>query len=268
MIPKIIHYCWFGGAPKPESVLRCIDSWRKKCPDFEIREWTEKDIDVNQNAYTKEAYEAKAWGFVPDYLRLWIVYHYGGVYLDTDVQVVKDLTPLLNNRAFVGIERDSRNHVALGLGFGAEPGNDFIFKHMKMYEDLHFILSDGSYNRTPSPQYTTQLLRQLGYDQERGGRQELADLMIYSEDYFCPKSYATGTTRKSRNTYSIHHYDASWYTEDERIQWKKSQTIARLRYPFDKINLIRYNLMIKVLGFERYEKLKMVLKGKHQDVKD
>jgi len=265
MIPKIIHYCWFGGAPKPESVLRCIESWKKNCPDFEIREWSEKNIDVSMNEYTREAYEAKAWGFVPDYLRLWIIYNYGGIYLDTDVQIIKDFTPLLTNKAFAGIERDSHNFVALGLGFGAEKGNRFIYEHMCLYDNLRFVLPDGSFNRLPSPQYTTQLLVERGYDKERGGKQTIGDLTIYPEEYFCPKSFATGSMQKTRNTFSIHHYDASWYTEEERAQWNKTRFLARLRKPLDDLNILRYQWMIKVLGAERYEKMKSILKGKGID---
>ena len=175
MIPKIIHYCWFGGAPKPKSVLRCIDSWKKYCPDFEIREWTEQEFDITQNEYTRQAYEAKAWGFVPDYIRLWITYNYGGIYLDTDVQVIKDLTPLCVNSAFAGFQEDG--YVALGLGFGAEAGNPVIGAHMEQYEHLRFCNDDGTLNKTASPEYTTQLLLGMGLDPNNGARQKLKETL-------------------------------------------------------------------------------------------
>lgn len=262
MIPKVIHYCWFGGAPKPESVLRCIDSWKKKCPDFEIREWNEDNIDVSMNEYTRQAYEEKCWGFVPDYLRLWIIYNYGGIYLDTDVQVVKNMTPLLTNKGYAGYEADTGKMVAFGLGFGAEAGNPLIEEHMQLYDNLQFRLPDGSLNKVASPIYSTKLLEEHGLDRGKAGIQILQDFVVYPEDYFCPKSFETGLTRRTKNTYSIHHYDASWYTEEERVAWKKGQIIRRFLVPLYKLNQIRYDYMRKVLGEERYENLKKIIKGK------
>ena len=214
MIPKTIHYCWFGGAPKPESVLYCINSWKKYCPDFEIREWTEKDFDVTQNEYTRQAYEAKIWGFVPDYIRCWIIYNYGGIYLDTDVEVIKDLSPLCNNPAFAGFE--THTHVAFGLGFGAEAGNPIIDAHMKMYDKLQFLKEDGTYNKIPSPQYTTQVLREFGLQEDNGKVQDLGDIHIYPHDYFNPYDWKFDKLRVTSNTYSIHHYDASWMAKDQK----------------------------------------------------
>ena len=189
MIPKIIHYCWFGGGIKPESVIKCIQSWRKYCPEYEIVEWNENNLDINCNKYTKQAYEQKAWGFVPDYLRLFIVYTFGGIYLDTDVQVIKPLDPLLNNKAFAGFEDDE--HVALGLGFGAEKGCDFLKQHMELYDTLSFVFDDGTLNRTPSPQYTTVFLKQLGLHECDGNVQKVCGITVYPPEYFCPKSFIT-----------------------------------------------------------------------------
>ena len=258
MIPRVIHYCWFGGAPKPKSVLRCIDSWKKHCPDFEIREWTEKDFDVAQNEYTRQAYEAKAWGFVPDYIRLWIIYNYGGFYLDTDVQVVKDLLPLCEHPAFAGFENNM--HVAFGLGFGAEKGNPVIEAHMKMYDNLYFIKEDGTYNKTPSPQYTTQLLKKLGLQEDNGEVQDLGDIRVYPKEFFCPKNFTTGVTRVTNNTYSIHQFDASWFTEEQQIAKHKRWRELRRQ---DLLYNIRYTpnrVLRSVLGSEHYEKLKKRLK--------
>lgn len=261
MIPKVIHYCWFGDSPKPKSVLRCIDSWKKHCPDFEIREWTEKDFDVAQNEYTKQAYEAKAWGFVPDYIRLWIIYNYGGFYLDTDVQVIKDLSPLCENSAFAGFE-DSKQ-VALGLGFGAEAGNPIIEAHMKMYDSLRFLEEDGSYNKTPSPRYTTQLLKKLGLRDDNCEVQNLGDMVICPKEYFCPKDFVTGLTTVTKNTFSIHHYDASWFSEEQQMEknkrwaeWVKIRRAERKHY----IMHIPNRILMTALGKERYENLKRRLK--------
>lgn len=257
MIPKIIHYCWFGGAPKPESVLRCINSWKKYCPDYEIREWTEKNFDVTQNLYCQQAYEAKAWGFVPDYIRLWIIYHYGGIYLDTDVQIVRSFNKLLSNKAFAGFERDTGNYVALGLGFGAEPGNPFIKEHMQQYDSLTFINSDGSYNKKPSPQYTTEILTRYGLGPDCEKIQHLEHITIYPTEYFCPMSFQTGIIHRTNNTYSIHLYDASWYDDTQQVaklqRWKSERRSYWLHLPC--------RIAQKVLGMERYLKVRAFLRG-------
>lgn len=225
MIPKVIHYCWFGGNPLPESAVRCIESWKKHCPDFEIRQWTEKDFDITQNEYTKQAYEVKAWGFVPDYIRLWIIYNYGGVYLDTDVQVVKDLTPLLEHSAYAGFEDEKS--VNFGQGFGAEKGNPAIYAHMKMYDTLRFVNEDGSLNRTASPRYTTLCLKERGLKVNDGTVQQLDGITIYPTEYFCPKDFVTGETNVTNNTYSIHQFDASWYSEEGRYALELKRKFSR-----------------------------------------
>ena len=258
MIPKVIHYCWFGGAPKPKAVLRCIDSWKKHCPDFEIREWTEKDFDVTQNEYTQQAYEAKAWGFVPDYIRLWIIYNYGGFYLDTDVQVIKDLSPLCKHPAFAGFE--NQTHVALGLGFGAEIENPIIETHMKMYDDLQFFKEDGTYNKTPSPQYTTRLLKEFGLHEDDNKVQNLGDIIIYPKEYFCPKSFSSGITKVTPKTYSIHQFDASWYSEEQQAAKNKRWVEARNAEYKHYIMHIPNRILMTILGSERYEGLKRRLK--------
>ena len=258
MIPKIIHYCWFGGAPKPKSVLRCIDSWKKYCPDFEIREWTEKDFDITQNEYTRQAYEAKAWGFVPDYIRLWIIYNYGGIYLDTDVQVIRDLSPLCEHPAFAGFENATQ--VNCGQGFGAEAGNPIIESHMKMYDDLQFLRDDGSYNTTPSPSYTTQVLREYGLHPDTQEIQNLGEMLIYPVEYFCPKNLVTGLTNVTAKTYSIHQFDASWYTEEQQAaknkRWESVRRLERKHY----ITHIPNRVLMTILGRVRYEDLKKRLK--------
>lgn len=249
-IPKIIHYCWLGGNPKPESVLRCIESWRKYCQDYEIREWNEANLDISMNEYTRQAYEAKAWGFVPDYLRLWIVYTYGGIYLDTDVQIIRSFDPLLKEKGFAGFEDDE--HVALGLGFGAEAGNPMIEKQMRVYDDLSFYNEDGSLNRTPSPQYSTRVLKECGLRSNDGTVQHIDGFGCYPPEYFCPKSFRTGMLKLTKNTYSIHQFDASWYSAEEQGQKKKYWREAQIDYWLHLPNRI----LRKLLGNERYEKLK------------
>lgn len=253
-IPKVIHYCWFGDKPIPESVSKCISSWEKHCPEYEIRKWSEKDIDISINQYTQQAYTAKAWGFVPDYLRLWIIYNYGGIYLDTDVQVIRSFDPLLNHNAFAGMEEPE--YVALGLGFGAEAGNEFIKEHMQQYDALSFINKDGSYNKTPSPHYTTALLKEHGFIPGKVEIQNLDNVVIYPPEYFCPKEFSTGITRITRNTFSIHQFDASWYSEEEQKMKHERWHKARKDY----IAHIPNRVLRRILGDIEYEKLKRLLR--------
>ena len=251
-IPKIIHYCWLGGNPKPDSVLRCIDSWRKYCPDYEIREWNESNLDISMNEYTRQAYEAKAWGFVPDYLRLWIVYTHGGIYLDTDVQIIRSFDPLLKEKGFAGFEDDE--HIALGLGFGAEAENPMIAKQMAVYDGLRFRNEDGSYNRTPSPQYSTELMKQLGLHPNNGSVQYIDGFACYPPEYFCPKSFQTGMMKLTKNTFSIHQFDASWYSEEEQAQKKKYWRDAQIDYWLH----LPHRIGRKLLGDRLYERIKRV----------
>lgn len=260
MIPKIIHYCWVGGKPKPDSVYQCIASWKKYCPNFEIREWTEHEFDMTCNTYCRQAYESGNWSFAVDYMRLWVMYHWGGIYLDTDVQVVRSFAPLLTLPAFAGFERDTGNgeapFVNAGQGFGAEPGNPVIGAMLKQYDTLQFCLPDGSWNRTPSPRYTTQILMGLGLDRTSNTIQKLDGITIFPTEYFCPKSYMTGQIRRTKHTYSIHHFDGSWCTEEELQwklgQWKKAKRERWVKYP--------RGLIQAVFGEAAWNRLKAVFR--------
>lgn len=253
-IPKIIHYCWLGDKPLPENAKKCIRSWKKYCPDYEIRRWTEKDFDLNINTYTKQASEAKAWAFASDYIRLWIIYNYGGIYLDTDVQIIKNFDPLLNNTAFAGTE--DTKFVALGLGFGAEAGNKIIAEHMQQYNDLVFTYEDGTYNKTPIPYYTTEVLKKHGFIPGKKEIQRLDNILIYPPEYFCPKDFETGITKLTKNTFSIHHFDASWYSEDEQAKKNKRWKAAKK----DFILHIPNRLLRNIFGDKMYVRLKHLLK--------
>lgn len=265
-IPKIIHYCWFGGNNLPKSATKCIKSWKKYCPDYEIKMWSEKDFDLSINTYTQEAYEQKAYGFVPDYLRLWIVYNYGGIYLDTDVQIIKSFDPLLVHRAFAGMEAPDR--VALGLGFGAEAHDPLLREHMAMYDGLHFVNEDGSLNRVPSPSYSTQLFESHGFIKGDISVQTVGTFHIYPMEYFAPKCFETGLTVLTPNTYSIHQFDSSWFTEEEQAHklevWRecKIKNLREQREQKRRARQLRLRLAIRnIMGDSAYEKLKRTVKG-------
>ena len=221
MIPKIIHYCWFGKNPLPPLAIKCINSWKKYFPDYEIREWNENNFDVNIIPYTKEAYNVKKYAFVSDYARFWILYNYGGLYFDTDVEVIKPMDDIIANGAFMGCENEvkKKNHKTLsinpGLGIGAKSGLNIYQEILNLYATLHFIRKDGSYNQKTIVYYTTEILCKYGLKQI-DEVQNCAGILIYPKEYFSPKNYKTGELAITNKSYTIHHYSASWKNDIER----------------------------------------------------
>lgn len=225
-IPKIIHYCWVGGKPKPQSVLYCIESWKRCCPDYEIREWNESNYDFTKNEYMRQAYEAKKWGFVPDYARLDIVYEYGGIYLDTDVEMLRSFDELLEQDGFMGFENtgDGEYFVNCGHGFGAVPHHEVIRTARDLYDTISFLNADGTPNLLASPHFTTQTLREFGLVQENRD-QQLPGMTVYASDVLCPKNFRTGKIKKTPRTVSIHHFTASWVDEKIKEEMAHQQKI-------------------------------------------
>lgn len=213
MIPKVIHYCWFGRNPLPVSAQKCIDSWRRFLPDYEIKEWNEENFKVNIIPYTQQAYEAKKYAFVSDYARFWILYHYGGLYFDTDVEMIKPLDRIIEKGAFMGIEQgafiDGKPMVAPGLGLGVEAGHPFYEKMLQVYDHLEYRKADGSFDNTTIVSYTSRELYTHGMVASEN-LQEVDGIWIYPADYFCPMDSTTGITNITERTVSIHHYDCSW----------------------------------------------------------
>lgn len=177
MIPKIIHYCWFGRNPLPPLALECIASWRKYLPDYEIREWNEENFDVNIIPYTTEAYQAKKYAFVSDYARFWILYHYGGLYFDTDVEVIRPMNDIIERGPFMGCETDVKSGATTigvnpGLGLGSPPNHGLYQELLTYYEGLHYLASDGSIiEQQTIVDHTTELLRQHGLLEVNGIQQ-------------------------------------------------------------------------------------------------
>jgi hypothetical protein len=225
MIPKIIHYCWFGGNPLPELAQKCIASWRKFFPGYEIKEWNETNYDVYKIPYISDAYNAKKYAFVSDYARFDIVYNYGGIYFDTDVEVIKPFDDILDRGGFMGFEDISR--VNPGLGIGCSAGLNVFYQIMQFYTVINFINKDGSYNFHTVVEYVTSILKQYGLKVENV-IQELDGLIIYPCEYFAPKSPLTGKLVITNNTYSIHHYSASWVSENEKAYYKMKQKLYRI----------------------------------------
>lgn len=219
-IPKIIHYCWFGRNPLPAKAKKCIDSWKVYLPDYEIKEWNEDNFDVNQISYTSQAYQAKKYAFVSDYARFWILYKYGGLYFDTDVEVIKPFDDVVSEGAFIGIENEGIVECAPGLGLGCSPGLLFYKEMLELYETLNFINADGTYNLTTIVKYTTDQLKKYGLSDEPGIQKEIAGMTVYPKDYFNPIDYKTGKLLITENTHSIHHYMASWQSPRQKLKQK------------------------------------------------
>ena len=237
---KEIHYCWFGKNPKSKLILKCIDSWRKYCPDYEIKEWNVDNFDVNCCAYVREAYEAKKWAFVSDYCRFYVLYNYGGIYLDTDVELLKPLDVLSEN--FVGFE--NQNRVNSGLIRGAM-AKDLICKLMlDSYASDHFLKQNGSYNLLTVCDRETDILVAHGMKKD-DTLQIIEGTTVYPSEYFNPMDMETGKIRLTNKSVSVHHYAASWVSKNDRMRGKIAKWFYRM-FGLETANKIR-----KVFGRNR-----------------
>lgn len=223
-IPKIIHYCWFGGKPLPELAQKCIASWRKFLPDYEIKEWNEQNFNVRQCIYSAEAYRLKSFAHVSDYARFWILYHYGGIYFDTDVEVIQPLDDILEKESFMGFEclegikSDNPNgNINPGLGMGVHKEHPFFKQIVDYYEHIHYV----KWNGRNTGNVTHHVTRFLDYEHKEvldGGVVKVSGLLIYPITYFCPYDYYRKQMNITEDTRTIHHYMGSWLEDTNR--WK------------------------------------------------
>ena len=226
MIPKIIHYCWFGRGEKPELAKKCIASWRRFCPDFEIREWNEDNCGDLAIPFMAEAYAAKKYAFVSDVMRLVVLEQYGGVYFDTDVEVLRDISPLLEDEGFIGFEND--RFVNSGQVLAAIPHHPVIGAMIAEYKTLHFLNPDGSTNAVGCPHLNSDVMERFGL--VRNGQEQLvAGIHVYPEDYFNPMDSTTGKLTKTEHTYSIHWYSMSWMGKSSQIRVKIGRIYRRIK---------------------------------------
>lgn len=214
MIPRIIHYCWFGGNPLPELALKCIESWKKYCPDYEIKRWDETNFDINCCEYVREAYEAKKWAFVSDYARFKILFENGGVYFDTDVELIKPIDDIVEKGSFMGLEESSETYIATGLGLAANSGLGLMKEIIDDYHHSHFEKSETGSYETVVARVTKIILRHGDICPDQIN--DVAGITVYPPDFFCPLNYYTGELNITENTRSIHHYFASWVTPERR----------------------------------------------------
>lgn len=224
MIPKKIHYCWFGGNPLPELAQKCIESWRKFCPDYEIIEWNETNFDINYNQYVSEAYNAKKWAFVSDVARLYALVYHGGIYMDTDVEVLKPLDDLLYLEAISGFEALDR--IPTGL-MACQRGQTLFNELLLDYDKAHFIKENGTYDTTTNVTRITTTCLKYGL-QLNNTLQTINGLTLFPSEYFCPKDSNSGKITLTENTYTIHHFDGSWLSEETKYAKKINQKFEKL----------------------------------------
>lgn len=237
VIPKVIHYCWFGGNPLPELAQKCIASWKEFLPDHEIKEWNEHNFDVYQAPYIAEAYKLKKYAHVSDYARFWILYHYGGIYFDTDVEVIRPLDDLLAKGSFMGFEcqegtpfDNPNGNLNPGLGVAVPPKHPFFQTMLDFYNHHHF----AKWNGKNSGNITHKVTRFIDYAHKEvleGGIIRVNDLLVYPIEYFCPLNYYTGEMNMTENTRTIHHYMASWVKKGTRLQG----LMARIKFIYIRI---------------------------------
>ena len=255
MIPKIIHYCWFGEKPLPELALKCIESWKKYCPDYQIIQWNERNYCLNEkNEYVKEAYKLKKWAFVTDYVRFDVIYRYGGIYFDTDVELVKPIDDLLQKGAFMGMEsvpeiinnKVKFMQAASGLGIASEP-NNYIYKEiLDGYEKRHFDKDKGGDDNFTVVTYVSDILMKHNPTILAENIIMVGNIIIYPPDYFCPLNYQTGELLITSNTRSIHHYMASWFTEKER-EWLRFEQKIKMKFGEKYGEYICNSLVVRII---------------------
>lgn len=237
MIPKIIHICWLSGDLYPENIAKCIDSMKKNLPDYKINIWTKDNFDIESILWVKEAFESKKYAFAADYIRFWALYNFGGIYLDSDVEVLKTFDEMLKTKSFIGFEYLNIPEAAV---VGAEKGCKWIKQCLDWYKDKHFINPDGSQNKQVVPHLVNIVLtKNLGNKiSDTGKIQYFDDITIYPYFYFSPKNYFTGKIRIADETVCIHRFNSAWGPDKKRT-----------------LPLIIHNIVIHIIGKRNHDKL-------------
>lgn len=233
MIPKIIHYCWFGNNPIPENVIVYINSWKEKCPDYKIFEWNEKNFDFSLNMYAAEAYNEKKWAFVSDYVRIYALYNYGGIYLDSDVEVLRNFDDLLDLPYFIGAEKSQIPEAAV---IGAEKGCDWIGKCLEYYQDRSFIKDDGSLDIQVVPHIIIKQaslikpVRVLSIDDsvKIKGLDLRKELLVLNDAFFSPKVFDSRKVQLTPYTYAIHHFNNTWFSPKAKIYYRCRSVVVNM----------------------------------------
>lgn len=254
VIPKIIHYCWFGRGEMPKIMKKCLKSWKKYCPDWKIVFWNEDSFDVDSTLWTKQAYEAKKYAFVADFVRLKALYEMGGVYLDTDQELIKPLEPFMNHEAFFGFM--DKTNVSAGV-IGARKGHPLMGEMYDYYRDRPFLTGD-SQDIKPNTNWMTDILLSKGLKLD-DSYQNLGNVVIYPQTYFCPTSCVSIEDLSGPDTVALHHWAMTWRTKKakkdfarvKRHQKKWYRALIWLRYLPNRI-------LRKLLGDNFVDKLKKI----------
>ena len=234
MIPRIIHFCWFGGNPYPEKVQYCMESWKKYLPDYKFKLWNEESFDVDSVKFVREAYSAKRYAFVSDYVRVYALYTEGGIYLDTDIEVKKNFDDLLGNRVLLGTEEEGN----LTAFMAAEKEHPYFGELLKHYNEMHFLLENGQQNVTVNNIWMQECLKKYGYVLENRHQDLQEGIVVYPDEYFHAKSLVSGKYHITKNTYCIHHHTLLWIPIKTRM-----------------IRFIRMHILVPILGEQRYQSL-------------
>lgn len=217
-IPKIIHFCWFGRGDYSELALKCMQSWKEQLPDYTITLWNEDNFDVNRNDFVRQAYEKKKYAFVSDYVRMYALYHVGGIYLDSDVEVIKPIDEFLKFRAFLGYEKADLLQTGV---IAAEKGHPLIKALLDEYEKKPFILENNKLNTVPNPEILTKKMMNI-YGLVPNGKYQVLrdDIHIYPANFFCAKDWYTGEVTVNEQTFMIHHFSGSWFDHKKKLKTK------------------------------------------------
>ncbi len=269
-IPKLIHYCWFGGNPLPDDAKKCINSWKKFCPDYKIIEWNENNFDINCCNYVQQAYKEKKWAFVSDYARFWILYNYGGLYFDTDVELIKTIDDILEKGSFMGTEKQystDKNKIITnvnpGLGLAVYPNHKFLKQMLDIYNTKSFIKNNSEIDYTTIVELTTDELIKEGF-KRNNTLQNISDIYIYPIEFFCPLDYYTGELKIAETTKSIHHYTATWKDNKQKKQLVFIQRINKIfgmkvGHCFERVYTFPYRVYTKIKRIGLLETLKFTI---------
>ncbi|MCL5244782.1 glycosyl transferase [Cellulophaga sp. 20_2_10] len=245
MIPKVIHYCWFGRGKMPRLAEICIASWKKYLPEYELYLWNEDSFDVNSCQFTKEAYEAKKYAFVTDYVRLYALKHHGGVYMDTDVEVLKNLDRFLKYPAFSGFEDEI--NIPTGIMASVKDGK-WVNYLISYYDNKPFKLENGTLDTLTNTFIIGDMTKKLGFIPNNKYQCIDNELHLFPKDYFCPKSQVTGKIEATENTYCIHHFSGSW------MPMKKKRMTAIKKWLMRIIGVKNVEFLIKILNLKALKK--------------
>ena len=256
MIPKIIHYCWFGRGEMPKLMKKCLKSWKKFCPDWQIVRWDEDSFDVNSTLWTKQAYEAKKYAFVADYVRIKALCEQGGVYLDTDQELIKPLDPFMSHSCFVGFM--DKTNISAGV-IGACPGHPMMSRMLEYYRHRPFLKEDGTVDIKPNTNWMTDMLLEQGLKLD-DSRQQVGNVAVYPQTYFCPTSCVSIEDCSGPDTVALHHWAMTWRTEKAKKDFARVKRHQRRWYrALEWLRYLPNRIVRKLFGNERMDKLKKKL---------